>query len=56
MRDKRIRLSESEKDLLRTTRTAVFGDNEVPYGIVVKEACKTLIGEDSEDKNEGVGF
>ena len=45
MRNKRIRLSEEEKNLLRTTRQEAFGDENVPYGVVVQKACRTLLTE-----------
>jgi len=50
-RDKKVRLSESEKELLRSTRTAVFGDENVPYGLVIERACKELLSENN-DSNE----
>ena len=51
MRDKRVRLSTEEKDLLRTTRQEAFGDENVPYGIVVRKACRALLAE-NEDGNK----
>lgn len=51
-RDKKVRLSESEKELLRSTRTAVFGDESVPYGLVIEQACKTLLADEGNDSNE----
>ncbi|MHC3380228.1 hypothetical protein [Haloarcula sp. H-GB5] len=49
-RDKKVRLSESEKELLRSTRISVFGDENVPYGLVIEQGCKALLAED--DSNE----
>lgn len=54
MRKKRIRLSDEEKDLLRTTRQEAFGDENVPYGIVVRKACRSLLAEDKDES--GVSF
>ena len=48
VRDKKVRLSESEKELLRSTRTAVFGDENVPYGLVIERACKELLADNNE--------
>lgn len=56
MRNKRIRLSAEEKDLLRTTRQESFGDENVPYGVVVREACHALLTEKSSNNEEGVTF
>ena len=50
MREKRVRLSEQEKELLASTRAAVYGDGEVPYGIVVKEACRALLAREDDSE------
>jgi len=47
-RKRKVRLSDSEKELLRSTRTAVFGDENVPYGLVVERACKELLADNNE--------
>lgn len=54
MRKRRIRLSDEEKNLLRTTRQEAFGDDNVPYGVVVRKACRSLLAEKKDDS--GVSF
>lgn len=54
-RDKKVRLGEDEKELLRSTREVVYGDDNVPYGLVIAKGCKALLAED-EDNNDGVNF
>jgi hypothetical protein len=39
-REKRIRLDEDEKALLRDLRRRRFGGDETPYGFVVAELCR----------------
>jgi hypothetical protein len=52
MREKKIRLSTEEKDLLRTTRQEMFGDENVPYGVVVRAACRSLLVDDESNESE----
>lgn len=42
-RDKRIRVSEDEHELLSKTREQIYGTDEVPYGTVVQRLCEDVV-------------
>lgn len=47
-RMKSVKLDESEKERLRATRQAVFGSDDVPYGVVVDHACRALLAQEND--------
>lgn len=44
-RKKHVRLSEREKAIIDTTKKAVYGEDDVAYGVVIERACRNLLSE-----------
>lgn len=44
-RKKHLRISDEEHAVLENTRQIVYGDNSVPYGVVIEQACQSLLNE-----------
>ena len=55
-REKHIRVSEREKELVKSTKRAVYGDDDVPMGVVISRACRSLLADDSGADNSGVSY
>lgn len=54
-RTNRVRLSDQEKRIVDMTTESLY-DGDVPRGVVIERACRSLLGDDTEDENEGVSF
>jgi len=48
-RDKRIRVSQDEKDLLKETALAMYGTDEIFYAVIVEQLCKEKLEELEEN-------
>lgn len=53
VRDNRIRLSDDEKRVLELTQETVYDEN-VPLGVVVARACRSLLADDDSGGDTGV--
>lgn len=53
-RNKHLRISEREKAILDSTKAAVYGDDDVAYGVLIERACRELLAEN--DDSGGVSF
>lgn len=48
VRQKRLRLSETELETVKSVKQLRYGDDPVPLGLVVREACERVVNDSEE--------